>query len=472
MSDMARTATSAGFRPWVPTRRSHKMGLVPFLWQSWRDPLQLWGELHFQELYVAGTSPLGRTLVVSDPVGVRRVLTDNALNYEKGDLQRRVLGPMLADGLLLTEGEQWRRARRIMAPLFTPAYTAKTAEVMDTVCRRRLEGWKLDQGARILNIDHEMSGLTFDILSATMFSDDLDGDAAGFEKALNQFLEVGARISPLDALKAPDWIPRLGKLASRGSAHFFQERVSALVKRRRARIETGDAPDDLLTALLSARDEEGDGSGLSDHEVMSNILTFILAGHETTARTLGWTLHLITRDTAVAQNLKEEADGWDRSSGGIKTMVWHKAVIEEAMRLFPPAPAMIRQAVADDVIEGHEVKAGDSIVIAPWLIQRHEKLWDEPDVFKPERFLPENRKNIDRYAWLPFSGGPRICIGAAFAMQEAIIALAEILKVAEVEAITPVQPRPIQQITLRSRETMRLRLRARRVEKAKPSDRG
>ncbi|MHC3126938.1 cytochrome P450 [Brevundimonas sp. GN22] len=465
MTDAAASTASVsqGFRPWVPEQRTEPMALVPFLLQSWRDPLKLWGRLHFKELYVAGASPLGRTLVVSDPVGVRHVLTDNAFNYEKGDLQRRVLGPMLADGLLLTEGDQWRRARRIMAPLFTPAYTAKTAEIMDAVCRRRVESWHLEDGAKVLNIDSEMSGLTFDILSATMFSDDLDGDAAGFEKALNNFLNVGARISPLDALKAPDWIPRLGKIVTRGDARFFQERVAALVARRRKRIEQdGDAPDDLLTALLSARDEEGDGSGLSDHEVMSNILTFILAGHETTARTLGWTLHLITRDKAVAGKLKEEADDWDRSPSAIKSLVWHKAVIEEAMRLFPPAPAMIRQAVADDVIEGHEVKAGDSIVIAPWLIQRHEKLWDEPDVFKPERFLPENRKSIDRYAWLPFSGGPRICIGAAFAMQEAVVALAEIMKAADVEAITPIDPRPVHQITLRSRETLRLRLRARR----------
>lgn len=452
---------SSGFKPWVPTQRTKPMSLIPFLLQSWRDPLKLWGRLHFKQLYVEGQSPLGRTLVVSSPVGVRHVLTDNAFNYEKGDLQRRVLGPMLADGLLLTEGEQWRRARRIMAPLFTPAYTAKTAEIMDVVCRRRVQSWHLHDGAKVLNIDSEMSGLTFDILSATMFSDDLDGDADGFEKALNQFLNVGARVSPLDALKAPDWIPRIGKVVSRGSARFFEDRVAALVARRRKRIEAGDAPDDLLTALLSARDDEGDGTGLSDHEVMSNILTFILAGHETTARTLGWTLHLITRDKAVADKLKQEADAWDRSPAGIKAMVWHRAVIEEAMRLFPPAPAMIRQAVADDVIEGHEVKAGDSIVIAPWLIQRHEMLWDEPDVFKPERFLPENRKSIDRYAWLPFSGGPRICIGAAFAMQEAVVALAEIMKAADVEAITPIEPVPVHQITLRSRETMRLRLRAR-----------
>ena len=456
------TAAASTFRPWTPPRRTERLSLLPFLWQSWRDPLAIWGEAHFQELYISGQSPLGRSLVVSDPAGVRHVLTDNAANYVKGDLQRRVLGPMLADGLLLTEGEQWRRARRIMAPLFTPAHTTRTVEAMDRVCRRRVEGWRLQHGARVLNIDSEMSGLTFDILSATLFSDDLDGDAAGFEKALNHFLAVGARISPLDALKAPDWIPRLGRVASGGDARFFKERVDALVARRRARLEQGDAPDDLLTALLSARDEEGDGSGLSDHEVASNILTFILAGHETTARTLGWTLHLISRDRRVADILKAEADAWDRSAGGLRDLIWHRAVIEEAMRLFPPAPAMIRQALEDDVIGGHEVKAGQSVLIAPWVIHRHEKLWAEPDAFRPERFLPESRKSIDRYAWLPFSGGPRICIGAAFAMQEAIIALAEILKAAEVEAITPVEPRPVHQVTLRSSRTMRLRLRARR----------
>ncbi|MFC5372523.1 cytochrome P450 [Brevundimonas faecalis] len=456
------TAAASTFRPWTPPRRTERMSLPLFLWQSWRDPLQIWGEAHFRELYVDGASPLGRTLVVSDPAGIRHVLTDNAANYVKGDLQRRVLGPMLADGLLLTEGDQWRRARRIMAPLFTPAHTVRTVEAMDRVCRRRVDGWGLPHhGARVLNIDSEMSGLTFDILSATLFSDDLDGDAAGFEKALNHFLAVGARISPLDALKAPDWIPRLGRVAAGGDARFFKERVDALVARRRARLEQDDAPDDLLTALLSARDEEGDGSGLSDHEVASNILTFILAGHETTARTLGWTLHLISRDRRIADILKAEADAWDRDAASLRDLIWHRAVIEEAMRLFPPAPAMIRQAVADDEIGGHEVKAGQSILIAPWVIHRHEKLWDEPDAFRPERFLPENRKTIDRYAWLPFSGGPRICIGAAFAMQEAVIALAEILKAADVEAVTPVEPRPIHQVTLRSSRPMRLRLRAR-----------
>ncbi|CAN5323322.1 cytochrome P450 [soil metagenome] len=458
MADGAQT-----FRPWTPPRREKPLGLIPFLWVSWRDPLLMWSERHFTEPQLYGRGRFGEILVVSHPEGVRHVLTENAANYEKGALQRRVLGPMLADGLLLTEGDTWRRARRILAPLFTPARTQKMTARMAEVCERRVDGWALRAGARVLNIDSEMSGLTFDILSATLFSDELDGDAKGFEAALNRYLSVGARISPLDVINAPPWIPRLGRLASGDTARFFEQRVSALVARRRARIEAGeDAPDDLLTALLSARDEE-DGATLSDREVAANILTFILAGHETTARTLGWALHLISRSPETAMRLKAEADAFD--VGQVKwaeTLPWTRAVIEEAMRLFPPAPTLARRALGPDVIGGQAIKAGAAVVISPWLLHRHEMLWDEPAEFRPERFLPENRKSIDRYAYIPFSAGPRVCIGAAFAMQEAMIALVAILKTADVEGITPVEPKPTHQITLRSREPIRLRLRARK----------
>src|SRR5690606_9733664 len=178
-------------------------GLIPFLWVSWRDPLLMWSERHFTEPQLHGSGRFGDILVVSHPEGVRHVLTTNEANYEKGALQRRVLGPMLAEGLLLTEGDAWRRARRILAPLFTPARTQALAARMTEVCVRRVEGWSLEAGARVLNMDSEMSGMTFDILSATLFSDELDGDAKGFEAALNRYLGVGARISPLDVIDAP-----------------------------------------------------------------------------------------------------------------------------------------------------------------------------------------------------------------------------------------------------------------------------
>lgn len=457
-------APDTTFRPAVPPRRAGKpLSLLPFLWISWRDPIRMWSERHFTEPQLHGDSALGEILVVSHPEGVRHVLTENAANYEKGDLQRRVLGPMLAEGLLLTEGDKWRRARRILAPLFTPAKMATLNARMAEVCGARVSVWSLSSRGRVLDIDSEMSGLTFDILSATMFSDELGGEARGFERALNQFLANGARIDPLDVLGAPDWAPRLGRLASLRSARFFEQRVTRLVEARRAHIQAGHAaPDDLLSALLLARDETG-GPGLSDEEVAANILTFILAGHETTARALGWTLHLLSRQPEHLARVQAEADAFDVSDPKwADGLPWTRAVLEETMRLFPPAPTMARKALADDEIGGQVIRAGATVIISPWILQRHKRLWDDPDAFRPERFLPENRKAIDRYAYIPFSAGPRVCIGAAFALQEAMIALAAILRVAEIEPLTTVEPRPVHQITLRSREPMRLRLRARR----------
>lgn len=161
--------------------------------------------------------------------------------------------------------------------------------------------------------------------------------------------------------------------------------------------------------------------------------------------------------------LQAEAEAFDVSDPKwAEALPWTRAVLEETMRLFPPAPTMARKALADDEIGGQTIKAGAAVIISPWILQRHQLLWEDPDAFKPERFLPENRKAIDRYAYIPFSAGPRVCIGAAFALQEAMIALAAILRAARIEPLTTVEHRPVHQITLRSRETMRLRLRARR----------
>ena len=447
------------FRPAIPVRRTRRASLAEFLWIAWRDPLGMWGEAHFDHLLVHGRSALGFAITVSDPAGVRHVLLDNARNYDKGRLQKAVLGPLLAEGLLMAEGDDWKRARKLLAPLFTPARLVKTAGQMQAVAQRRVDRWLSAGPSRILDIDREMTGLTFDIISATLFSDRLGGEARQFEQALNSFMDVAARIDPLDVLDAPDWVPRVGRLLGGGPAAFFQRRVTELVAGRRAEMARGEIPpDDLMTALLSTADEDG---GLSEREVAANILTFILAGHETTARALGWTLHLLSRNPEVMAKVKAEAATFDVSKPGwMDGLAWTRAVIDETMRLFPPAPTVTRRAKAADTICGMPIPAGAAVLISPWVIQRHRLLWDHPDEFRPERFLPGARDSIDRFAYIPFSQGPRICIGAAFAIQEAVIALATIMSAVSVESLGLKEPLPTQRITLRAKGGIRLRIRA------------
>lgn len=450
--------TAAVFRPRIPAPRTAPANLAELLWLMWRDPLRIWSARHFREPVLWGDGRFGRAMTVSDPAGVRHVLLDNARAYEKGQVQRRVLGKMLAQGMLLTEGEAWKRARRTVAPLFAPRRLAGTTARMHAIAEARVDAW-LEAGAgRILDIDQEMTRLTFEMLSATLFSDEIGDQAEGFERAVTRYAETAARADPLDVMGAPDWIPRAGRVLGGGAARWFEGAVSDLVADRRRRLATGDAPDDLMTALLRAQDPET-GAGLSDVEVSSNILTFILAGHETTARALGWTFHLLSRAPEARAEVEREADLLDIADPDwVERAPWARAVFEEAMRLFPPAPVITRSALENDEVLGVPVYPGTTVLISPWVLHRHESLWDDPAAFRPERFLPGARETIDRFAYMPFGGGPRVCVGATFAMQEAMLIIAAVCRRTRLEPVSHAEPTPVQRITLRAREGIRLGL--------------
>jgi cytochrome P450 len=434
------------------------VGLPGLLWLSWRDPLRIWSERHFDEPVLYGEGRLGRAMTVSDPAAIRHVLVDNARAYVKGPVQRRVLGPLLGEGLLLAEGEDWRRARRTLAPLFTPRRTQAMAAKMRELAEARAVEVAREARGGAVDIDSQMTRLTFEILSATLFSDALGGAAAEFERALNGYIAMAARVDPLDVVDAPPWVPRLGRVLAGGQAAFFERRVAELAARRRALIAAGEtAPDDLMSALIGAHDPET-GAGLSERQVAANILTFILAGHETTARTLSWTLHLLSRSPDTAERVAAEGAALDVGAPGWEERApWTRASLEEAMRLFPPAPLITRAAVEEDVVAGRRVPPDTTILISPWVLHRHRRLWDEPDAFRPERFLPGAREAIDRFAFIPFGGGPRVCIGAAFAMQEAMIALAVLARTFRFEPAGRAEPVPQQRITLRARGGLKLK---------------
>ncbi|KQU54637.1 cytochrome P450 [Bosea sp. Leaf344] len=457
-------------QPPVPVPADHEFGRLELLLRLRRNPLTIWRRQHFQDRIVAGKSLLGYGVVLSDPAAIRHVLVENVANYRKDDLQRAILAPGLGEGLLTVEGEAWKRARRTLAPLFTPRRVAALARKMLPPIEAQVARMAGRRRGRIVDISQDMTRLTYDVLAETLFSNSIAGGAAAFGEALTRYFETQGRIDPLDVLGAPSWLPRIGRIRSRPAVAFFENRVESIIADRQALRRAGapiegDEPPDLLSALLDARDPET-GQGLSDAEIGANIVTFIGAGHETTANALTWTLYLLSLAPEIREQVEAEADAvaGDPAAAALggEGLAMTRAVIEEAMRLYPPVPSLSRAAIADDEVGGVAIPKGALVIVAPYVLHRHETLWEEPASFRPERFLPGARERIDRYAYLPFGAGPRICIGQQFAMVEAVLALSLMVRALRFDHAGDRPPRPIHQITLRPDGGMPMKVTPRR----------
>lgn len=441
-------------RPPAPVPHARPLSKLGIVLALNRNPLTLWTVRHFEAPMLQGDGLVGFTTAVNDPAGVRRILVENAGNYRKDALQRRVLAPGLGEGLLTAEGEAWRVTRRTLAPLFTPRQTASFAERMRSVIASRVDRLARRRTGSPVRIDQQMTALTFGILADTLFSNAIPGGAAEFGQAITLYFNTLGRLHPFDLLDLPDWIPRVGRGTPGPAIAFFNRQVEAIVKQRRALIATpgAEVPRDLLTLLLEAADPET-GRGLSEQEVAANIITFIGAGHETTANALTWALFLVQGDPAARDRLEAEADAVFASDASaldcLERLTFTRAVVEEALRLYPPVPTLSREAIEEDVVAGASIPKGSLVLISPYVLHRHRTLWDKPDLFVPDRFMPEQRESIDRFQFLPFGAGPRVCIGAGFAMQEAVLALAMFTHRLRVRVPPGHAVEPVQRVTLR-----------------------
>jgi cytochrome P450 len=450
------------FRPPAPRPLREPPDIFAFFGAARRNPLESWTEDHFRKPILVGEGLLGHVMVLSDPAAIRHVLVDNAGNYRKDDLQRRVLAPGLGNGLLTAEGEEWRQQRRALAPLFNPrtvtGFAPAMAEAADRLVRRlqRRDG-------RVVDVSLEMTRVTLDVLERTIFTAGIARDPDALGRAISRYFEAIGAVDPLDVLGLPNWLPRVGRLKARPALRFFEEVVGELIDTRKALLADGrEAPRDLLTLLLQAQDPET-GKGLTDMEVQANIVTFIGAGHETTANALSWSLYLLSQDDEARRRIEAEVDGVPSGESGfaaeaVDRLVFTRAVTEEAMRLYPPAPFISRAAIADDRVAGFRVPRGSLVMIPPYVLHRHRTLWRDPDHFDPDRFMPDNRAAIDRFAYLPFGAGPRICIGASFSLQEAVIVLSHIVKAVRLDPEPGFVARPVQRVTLRPDGGLPMRL--------------
>ncbi|HLJ21822.1 MAG TPA: cytochrome P450, partial [Stellaceae bacterium] len=409
-----------------------------------------YGDEMFENAIVERRVLWQRYVIVNAPRGIQHVLLDNAGNYVKSRIARRLVEPGIGRGLLTSEGETWRRQRRIMAPAFDHRSLVSYAPAMTEAAAAVRARWDSLPDGTPLDIAVEMMRLTLRIIARTMFSTDADGVGPIVEEAVGRY-QVEVRPGLLDLLNLPDWVPRP---RTRPWRHIFDQ-LDQVIDRlmRRDPSATGERKD-LLARLLEARDAET-GRAMEPQEVRDQVVTIFMAGHETTAVALTWTWYLLSQHPAEEATFHAELE---RVLGGrapgfddLAALRYTRMVLEEAMRLYPPAHTMSREALADDVIEGHRVAKGSVVSIVPWLIHRHRLLWNRPDVFDPERFAPERASARPRFAYIPFGGGPRVCIGASFAMTEALIILAMLGQHYRLRLAPGAAVEPVGLITLRPR---------------------
>jgi cytochrome P450 len=445
------------YRPPAPAPRDRPLGFFALLTTLSQNPLECWTRKHFEDLIVEGGLPIGRVVLVNDPQAIRRVLFENAANYRKDRLQKRVLSAGMSEGLLCVEGDKWRAQRRVAAPMFALRSVHDFAPAMLGAAQSLVESWPAE--GETIDAAVEMRRVTLDVLERTIFTDGLGRDAEDIRRGMATYFDIIGQVSALDLLGAPEIIPRLGKFRVRATLRLFEAAIDDMIAARRKVLDEcpDQAPPDMLTRLLSACDGEAE-IRMSPAEVRSNILTLFAAGHETTANTLAWTLFLLSQSSEWRRRVEREAatafDGPLESLAD--RLVDTRAVIEETLRLYPPIAAISRVALGTDDLGGTQIGRGTLVVISPYVLHRHKRLWDAPDVFDPRRFLREARAKVDRFAYLPFGAGQRTCIGSAFALQEAAIVLATICRRVSLRLAPGQSVWPLLRVTLRPAQGLKM----------------
>lgn len=429
--------------PLVPPRPEFAppgMSMFGRIAQMRRSAIGTWGERAYREDIVKSRF-LGRnSFTVNAPEAIKHVLIDNYENYGRTHVGIRVLRPILGqEGLLLAHGKAWKHQRRTLAPPFSPRAVAMLVPHMIAATDDMVTelGTKCNGGPTDLR--EAMQRLALDIAGRTMFSFALEKHGQTLRRFVNYYAEHLAQPHFLDVLLPLDWpSPRDFKRAK--FRRDWTQFLNVLITERRALGAANSAPRDLFDLMVAARDPET-GDAFSDSQLADQVATMILAGHETTATALFWSLYLLSLDLATQDQLADEARANGAHQAGeldITRLKFTRAVLDEALRLYPPAFLIARAALGPDTVAGEAVQKRDVILIAPWLLHRHEKLWENPNAFMPQRFLT-GAAQPDRFAYLPFGVGPRVCIGAQFALTEATLALAKILANYRVE-ITSTKP--------------------------------
>ena len=400
-------------------------------------------------------TPFFRSFMVNDPKLVDLVLKERPDDFPKSSRVSEGLRPLLGESVFLTNGETWKRQRRIIDPAFEGGRLRDTFPAMWAAAQACVA--RLEEG--IIEIEEVTSHAAADVIFRTLFSIPIENEIAA--EVFNEFRDY-QRSQPIVNIAAflplPRWMPRFFRRRTRETAKSIRNLIARLTQARADEIAAGTAPDDLATKIMTTADPET-GERFTPEEMVDQVAIFFLAGHETSASALAWTLYLLALYPEWQERLAQESAALNDCDFKVMSeLKLSRDVFREALRLYPPVPMMVREAGCPHAFRGREVKTGSQIVLSPWHLHRHERIWARPDAFEPERWQTEEGRACAREAYMPFSAGSRVCTGAGFAMVEGPLILSMLLKMFRFELVEGRVPQPVAHLTVRAKDGIWLKV--------------
>jgi cytochrome P450 len=441
---------------------------LPTPWQrvrlGRRNLLAAFEEQAFEYDFVSMKLLAREIFLCNSPDSVQFAFSTKNDSFErKSPAHRKSLEPLLGDGLLVSDGDTWQRRRRIIAPTVHISRLSEFVPIMVDTARKARERWaRLDQPAEIDALS-EMAQLTAEIICCTVFGRQLGRDRA--LEVIEGFTEYQRHIGPIDIMSLlglPDWLPRLRSPSVYRSAKRIHAVLDELIASHSAQRDRDESS--IVDRLLDARDEET-RAPLDPRALRNEAAVLLMAGHETTANSLAWTWYILSQTPQIESRLQAELDhvlgGRLPTLADVPKLVYTRAIFEEVLRLYPPVPLLTREALCEETFQGRRIRKGSLIVVCPWLLHRHRKLWSKPDHFIPERFMPGGERPASKFAYIPFSVGPRICSGMAFGLTEAILCMATVAQAFMLRFEPGQRVEVVCRLTLRPGEKLPMRLIAR-----------
>jgi cytochrome P450 len=452
-------ATRRPLVPPAPPRAPDNMTVFGRMAAMRESPIGSWSHRSYEEDIVHGRFFGRSSFILNTPDAIRHVLVDNYENYVRTPAAIRVLRPVLGEGLLISEGRAWKHQRRTLAPAFTPRAVAPLVPHMIAATDETIAKLQAASNGPV-DLREAMQRMTLEIAGRTMFSFGMDRHGAALRDFVMEYGQRLARPHVLDLILPLSWPSPQDFARARFRKRWTQFVAMLMAERRAAGKNEGAPPRDLFDLMGAARDPES-GVAFTDEQLGDQVATMILAGHETTATALFWSLYLLALDPLTQDELAAEVKGAAvNDASDLERLKFTRAVVDETMRLYPPAFLIARAAAGRDIIAGIPVRKNDIVLIAPWLLHRHEKLWRDPNAFIPARFMPPSPAP-DRFAYMPFGVGARICVGAHFALVEATLALAKLIGAFRVELLDKEPVMPIGVVTTQPDRSPMFRITAR-----------